>query len=154
MNILLLTDPEECNLEGPYECPCCSGHMVLDVEFLNQVQPFVVCPYCQVDVSIPSIEKDGDYEAIGTIPDGTGAYDFVGMVELPVSRPYDKDILEYPKGVEVTVFKLSADPTLVGEFTIPGQQHKTQLTIDRFNGIWKKKIKEKSTEASSSQYGA
>jgi len=42
--------PEDVELEGPYECPCCGGHMMLDATFLDQVTPAVSCPYCRTEV--------------------------------------------------------------------------------------------------------
>jgi len=36
-----------CELEGPYECPECGGHVMLDVTYLDQVETFVYCPYCR-----------------------------------------------------------------------------------------------------------
>jgi len=35
-----------CELEGPYECPWCGGHVMLDATFLEQVELKVRCPYC------------------------------------------------------------------------------------------------------------
>jgi len=37
----------KCELEGPYECPWCGGHIMLDATFLDQVASVVVCPYCE-----------------------------------------------------------------------------------------------------------
>ena len=36
-----------CELEGPYECPSCGGHVMLDTRYLNQVESKVMCPYCE-----------------------------------------------------------------------------------------------------------
>jgi DNA-directed RNA polymerase subunit RPC12/RpoP len=44
---------EKTELEGPYECPSCGGHVKLDSTFLEQVQEWVTCPYCQTDIEIP-----------------------------------------------------------------------------------------------------
>lgn len=41
---------EDVELEGPYECPSCGGHMMLDATFLDQVTTAVSCPYCRADV--------------------------------------------------------------------------------------------------------
>lgn len=46
-------DPATCELEGPYECPCCHGHIMLDATFLDQVGTQVVCPYCDIIVAAP-----------------------------------------------------------------------------------------------------
>jgi DNA-directed RNA polymerase subunit RPC12/RpoP len=35
-----------CELEGPYECPWCGGHIMLDATYLDQVGLRVKCPYC------------------------------------------------------------------------------------------------------------
>jgi len=45
-----------CELEGPYECPCCGGHMMLDATFLDQVSTIVSCPYCSNTIYV----KDTD----------------------------------------------------------------------------------------------
>lgn len=37
---------EKCELEGPYECPCCGGHIMLDATYLDQVEEIALCPYC------------------------------------------------------------------------------------------------------------
>ena len=34
-------------LEGPFECGQCGGHMMLDATFLEQVSDKVTCPYCK-----------------------------------------------------------------------------------------------------------
>ena len=39
-------DIEKTELEGPYECPCCGGHIMLDGTYLDQVIELVICPYC------------------------------------------------------------------------------------------------------------
>jgi len=44
---------EETALEGPYECPNCSGHVMLDATFLDQVHSVVTCPYCEERVHAP-----------------------------------------------------------------------------------------------------
>jgi DNA-directed RNA polymerase subunit RPC12/RpoP len=46
-------DPASCELEGPYECPRCSGHVMLDATFLDQVSLEVVCPYCECSIVVP-----------------------------------------------------------------------------------------------------
>lgn len=33
-------------LEGPYECPECGGHVMLDAIYLDQVEEIAYCPYC------------------------------------------------------------------------------------------------------------
>lgn len=38
---------ENTELCGPYECPHCAGHMMLDATFLDQVNEIVSCPYCK-----------------------------------------------------------------------------------------------------------
>ena len=47
MKAALPVDEGKCELEGPYECPSCQGHMMLDVTYLEQVGDEVSCPYCQ-----------------------------------------------------------------------------------------------------------
>jgi DNA-directed RNA polymerase subunit RPC12/RpoP len=48
--ILRLVCPENVELEGPYECPRCGGHMMLDATFLDQVSTTIDCPYCRLKV--------------------------------------------------------------------------------------------------------
>jgi len=43
---MYLVDKEKCELEGPYECQFCHGHVMLDATFLDQVDYEVTCPYC------------------------------------------------------------------------------------------------------------
>ncbi len=42
----LLSAEGMCELEGPYECHSCGGHIMLDATFLDQVSESVPCPYC------------------------------------------------------------------------------------------------------------
>jgi len=44
---------DKCELEGPYECPHCGFHMMLDVTYLDQVSLEVVCPSCNVKKENP-----------------------------------------------------------------------------------------------------
>lgn len=49
-------------LEGPYACPHCHRHMMLDPAFLNQVETRIICPYCERQVVAPfdfTPESDG-----------------------------------------------------------------------------------------------
>jgi hypothetical protein len=46
VNIWKPVNKDQCELEGPYECPFCSGHVMLDATFLDQVGPQCGCPYC------------------------------------------------------------------------------------------------------------
>jgi len=39
-------EAEKCELEGPYECGDCGGHVMLDATYLDQVEEFAYCPYC------------------------------------------------------------------------------------------------------------
>ena len=39
-------------VDGPYECPLCGGHVLLDVSFIDQVDDTVTCPYCNKRVRI------------------------------------------------------------------------------------------------------
>jgi DNA-directed RNA polymerase subunit RPC12/RpoP len=36
---------EKCELEGPYECGNCGGHIMIDASFLKQVSDSITCPY-------------------------------------------------------------------------------------------------------------
>ena len=45
--------PDRMEQDGPYECPHCSGHMVLDLTYLDQVKLNVICPYCGRAVRAP-----------------------------------------------------------------------------------------------------
>lgn len=52
--ILTPVSPEKCELEGPYECPTCRGHVMLDATFLDQVTEKTRCPYCGERVEVPA----------------------------------------------------------------------------------------------------
>jgi len=39
---------QQCELEGPYECSACGGHIMFDSTFLDQVIEEVNCPYCDL----------------------------------------------------------------------------------------------------------
>lgn len=43
--------------EGPYQCPECGGHVILDATYLEQVKLNVKCPYCG-----KSVWTSGEYE--------------------------------------------------------------------------------------------
>ena len=49
MKIVLVLNVE---LEGPYECSNCGGHMMLDATYLDQVTDMVTCPYCGVEQAV------------------------------------------------------------------------------------------------------
>lgn len=53
----ILVDREKCELEGPYECPHCGGHFMVDATFLDQVESYVSCPCCISIMEIPEIPK-------------------------------------------------------------------------------------------------
>lgn len=40
-------EEERAELEGPFECSSCGGHLMIDVSFLDQVSYKITCPYCQ-----------------------------------------------------------------------------------------------------------
>lgn len=42
-----------CEFTGPYQCPYCQGHLMVDASFVKQVAPKIVCPYCQLAVKVP-----------------------------------------------------------------------------------------------------
>lgn len=41
-----LVEKERCELEGPYECSNCHGHLMIDATFVDQVSEILLCPYC------------------------------------------------------------------------------------------------------------
>ena len=41
-----IVNKEKCELEGPYECSACGGHIMFDSTFLDQVTEELNCPYC------------------------------------------------------------------------------------------------------------
>ena len=45
-------DKEKCELDGPFECSSCNGHVMLDATFLDQVGETVMCPYCENHVEV------------------------------------------------------------------------------------------------------
>ena len=44
-----------CELEGPYECPLCGGHIMLDATYLDQVETRIRCPYCEKFVYVKEV---------------------------------------------------------------------------------------------------
>ena len=44
--LLKSVSQDDCELEGPYECSMCAGHMMLDATYLDQVGTTLTCPYC------------------------------------------------------------------------------------------------------------
>jgi len=40
-------EEERVELEGPFECSSCGGHLMIDVSYLDQVSYKITCPYCQ-----------------------------------------------------------------------------------------------------------
>ena len=54
-NYFLETSEDLTELEGPYECPHCHGHVKLDSTFLDQVTLKVRCPYCGKVVQVPDV---------------------------------------------------------------------------------------------------
>jgi|WetSurMetagenome_2_1015567.scaffolds.fasta_scaffold477812_3 hypothetical protein len=45
--------PDQCELEGPYECPHCGYHVMLDVTYLAQVAEKGACPGCKKVNKVP-----------------------------------------------------------------------------------------------------
>ncbi len=52
MNYWIPVDKEKIELEGPYECPNCQGHIMLDATFLDQVSDSIFCPYCNIELFV------------------------------------------------------------------------------------------------------
>lgn len=42
----------KCELEGPYECPLCGFHMMLDATYLDQVKAEIHCPCCKEKLKV------------------------------------------------------------------------------------------------------
>lgn len=57
-SLFIEVSAEKCELEGPYECPGCGGHVMLDATFLDQVQDGVSCPYCKTACYVPIVDSD------------------------------------------------------------------------------------------------
>ena len=51
--VWIKVDPAKCELEGPFECPYCAGHVMVDCTFIDQVDDFLCCPYCRREVEVP-----------------------------------------------------------------------------------------------------
>jgi len=49
----IIWDKDKVQLDGPYECPHCGGHFMVDATFLDQVEPYVSCMYCKEQMEIP-----------------------------------------------------------------------------------------------------
>jgi len=37
---------DKCELDGPFECSVCHGHLMVDFTFIDQVSDVITCPYC------------------------------------------------------------------------------------------------------------
>ena len=46
---------DKCELEGPYECPDCGGHIMIDATYLDQMTLEVNCPYCAVELFVDEV---------------------------------------------------------------------------------------------------
>ena len=55
-----LVEKTKCELEGPYECTHCGGHLMIDSTYLDQVNMMILCPYCGTNESIIDNEEEGD----------------------------------------------------------------------------------------------
>lgn len=42
-------------MEGPFQCPFCGGHMKIDATYADQVSSGINCPYCYKRVYAPEI---------------------------------------------------------------------------------------------------
>jgi hypothetical protein len=58
--------PNGCELEGPYECPTCGYHVMLDSSYTQQVSGRAYCPGCRQAMWIPK-DHAWDYELSGTV---------------------------------------------------------------------------------------
>jgi len=54
IGVLNKVEQEKVELEGPFECVWCKGHMMLDATFIDQVVDGLQCPYCHSEIEIPS----------------------------------------------------------------------------------------------------
>ena len=45
-DIFKIVEKEKVELEGPFECSVCGGHLTIDFTFLDQVSDEILCPYC------------------------------------------------------------------------------------------------------------
>ena len=58
---LIPKDEKLTELDGPYECPHCIGHMTLDGTYIDQVSDIIHCPYCCMELKVPNPKyKIGD----------------------------------------------------------------------------------------------
>jgi DNA-directed RNA polymerase subunit RPC12/RpoP len=55
-----LVGKQKCELEGPYECGHCGGHLMMDATFLDQVGDIVVCPYCGAGGMVVNNEEEAN----------------------------------------------------------------------------------------------
>ena len=87
--IIMEWKPKEkhlCELEGPYECEDCGGHVMLDATYLDQVEKFAYCPYCTMK-GVVKEEKTRDIEMYIGYQNKTWETRFVS---IPLSIPEDK----------------------------------------------------------------
>jgi ribosomal protein S27AE len=55
-------DPYMCELEGPYECPHCGYHVMLDATYLDQIAERSSCPGCRYTNIVPAEDKPETYD--------------------------------------------------------------------------------------------
>lgn len=58
------------DLEGPYECSECNGHIMLDATFIDQVSENTLCPYCQSAMQIAEVipvDRDALFKSFQSI---------------------------------------------------------------------------------------
>jgi len=53
---LVRINKTSCELEGPYECPLCGFHMMLDATYLNKTDFEIWCPNCRELLKVPKSE--------------------------------------------------------------------------------------------------
>ena len=50
---------DDMEMDGPYQCPLCGDHIILDATYIDQVDCCVTCPYCQKRICVSGEEDDG-----------------------------------------------------------------------------------------------
>ncbi|MFB6375562.1 MAG: hypothetical protein ABEN55_21135 [Bradymonadaceae bacterium] len=49
-------------LDGPFEMPCCGGHLGVDGTYLDQASDYITCPYCKAEDVYISEEDQNESE--------------------------------------------------------------------------------------------
>jgi len=55
IDVKIVKDEDAYSMTEVFECLYCGGHTQFDNSFIDQVEPFVTCPYCKKVLEIPEL---------------------------------------------------------------------------------------------------